>query len=124
MQDRGKSFKVITPYDAQRSAIENALKDAMLTWKDKCYNVDSFQGNEDDYIIVSVVRSKKLGFLVNERRVNVMLTRCKKGMIICSSRAFLEGIGSRSLIGGLAARMGTRSWVEYHEVLNGRLPTI
>ncbi|KAK0458310.1 P-loop containing nucleoside triphosphate hydrolase protein [Desarmillaria tabescens] len=114
MQDRGKSFKVITPYDAQRSTIEDALKDAMLNWKDKCYNVDSFQGNEDDYIIVSVVRSKKLGFLVNERR----------GMIICSSRAFLEGIGSRSLIGRLAARMGTRSWVEYHEVLNGGFPTI
>ncbi|KAK0450244.1 P-loop containing nucleoside triphosphate hydrolase protein [Armillaria borealis] len=63
LQGRGKSFKVITPYDAQRSAIEKALKDAKLSWKDKCYNVDSFQGNEDDYIIVSIVRSKRLGFL-------------------------------------------------------------
>ncbi|KAK0204840.1 hypothetical protein DFS33DRAFT_700445 [Desarmillaria ectypa] len=96
----------------------------MLSWKDICYNVDSFQGNEDDYIIVSIVRSKKLGFLVNQRRVNVMLTRCKKGMIVCSSRAFLDGIGSKSLIGGLAARMGNGSWVEYQQVLNGRFPTI
>ncbi|KAK0463444.1 uncharacterized protein EV420DRAFT_1728035 [Desarmillaria tabescens] len=123
MQDRGKSFK--------RSAIENVLKDAMLSWKDKCYNVDSFQDmlytvirNEDDYIIVSIVQSKKLGFLVNEHHVNVILTRCKKGMIICSSHAFLEGIGSRSLVGRLAVQMGTRSWVEYYEVLNGRFPTI
>ncbi|KAK0235956.1 P-loop containing nucleoside triphosphate hydrolase protein [Armillaria nabsnona] len=44
LQGRGKSFKVITPYDAQRSAIEKALKDAKLSWEDKCYNVDSFQG--------------------------------------------------------------------------------
>ncbi|KAK0500417.1 P-loop containing nucleoside triphosphate hydrolase protein [Armillaria luteobubalina] len=114
LQRRGKSFKVITPYDAQRSAIEKALKDANLTWKDTCYNVDSFQGNEDDYIIVSVVRSKRLGFLANERR----------GMIICSSRAFLDGIGSKSLIGGLAARLGKKCWVEYQHVLNDRFPEI
>ncbi|KAK0193834.1 P-loop containing nucleoside triphosphate hydrolase protein [Armillaria mellea] len=100
LQGRGKSFKVITPYDAQRSAIENALKEAKLTWNDKCYNVDSFQGNEDDYIIVSI------------------------GMIICSSRAFLDGIGAESLIGGLAARMGKKCWVEYQQVLNGRFPEI
>ncbi|KAG7451250.1 uncharacterized protein BT62DRAFT_409636 [Guyanagaster necrorhizus] len=140
LQARRKSFRMITPYDAQRSAIEKALKDAKLPWEDKCFNVDSFQGtsctvitlkrsshmagNEDDYIIVSIVRSKKLGFLVNERRVNVMLTRCRKGMIICSSRAFLDGIASESLIGGLAARMGRRSWVEYEQVLNGNFPMI
>ncbi|KAK0485263.1 P-loop containing nucleoside triphosphate hydrolase protein [Armillaria novae-zelandiae] len=59
LQRRGKSFKVVTPYDAQRSAIEKALENDNLTWKDTCYNVDSFQGNEDDYIIVSVVRSKR-----------------------------------------------------------------
>ncbi|KAK0223268.1 hypothetical protein IW262DRAFT_1365628 [Armillaria fumosa] len=53
-----------------------------------------------------------------------MLTRCKKGMIICSSRAFLDGIGSESLIGGLAARMGKKCWVEYKQVLNDRFPEI
>jgi len=78
----GKSFRIITPYDPQRSALENALKDAGLPWEDKCFNIDAFQGNEDDYIIISLVRSAKLGFLTDVRRVNVMLTRCKKGMIV------------------------------------------
>lgn len=40
----GKSYRIITPYDAQRNAIENSLKKAGLTWKDTCFNVDSFQG--------------------------------------------------------------------------------
>jgi len=40
---RGKNFCIITPYDAQRSAIERALKVEGLPW-DKVFNVDSFQG--------------------------------------------------------------------------------
>jgi len=93
-----------------------------LEWGDKCFNVDSFQGlvfygfllksliyfslgNEDDFIIISVVRSQALGFLNNLRRTNVMLTRCKKGMFIVSSLQFLQGIGNQSLVGQLFKRM-------------------
>lgn len=37
-------FRIITPYDAQRSLIEKRLKSAKLPWEDKVFNVDSFQG--------------------------------------------------------------------------------
>lgn len=37
--------------------------------------VDTFQGREDDVIIVSLVRTNHLGFLASSNRVNVMLTR-------------------------------------------------
>ena len=43
-QAQGKDFRIITPYDAQRSLIEEELKKAELEWGDKCFNVDSFQG--------------------------------------------------------------------------------
>jgi hypothetical protein len=39
------SYKIVTPYEAQRSAIEGALKVKGLDWHDKCFNVDSFQGS-------------------------------------------------------------------------------
>lgn len=39
-----KKFRVITPYDAQRNKLEQALMSAKLPWEDKCFNVDSFQG--------------------------------------------------------------------------------
>jgi len=74
---QGKSYRIITPYDAQRSLLENSLKGAGIPWEDRVFNVDSFQGNENDHIIVSVVRTNKIGFLKDNRRVNVMLTRCK-----------------------------------------------
>ena len=43
-QREGKSFRVVTPYDPQRTRLEEGLKAAGLVWEDKCFNVDSFQG--------------------------------------------------------------------------------
>jgi hypothetical protein len=43
---QGKEYRVITPYDAQRSAIEKQLELAKIPWEDKCFNVDSFQGKQ------------------------------------------------------------------------------
>jgi superfamily I DNA and/or RNA helicase len=108
-----KAFKIITPYDAQRNAIENALKTAELTWKDTVFNVDSFQGNEEDHIIVSIVRTGSPGFMKNQRRTNVMLSRCKESMMICTNRGFLQNKGvARTLIGKLAKEHVPRTgWV-------------
>ena len=39
------SYKIVTPYDSQRNALEQALKEKGLDWHDKCFNVDSFQGS-------------------------------------------------------------------------------
>ena len=86
-------------------------------------SVDSFLdlGNEDDYIIISLVRSEKLGFLTDERRVNVMLTRCKMGMIICSSRMFLQGPAVDTLVGKMFAKFGHSNLVEGVRVLRGEV---
>ena len=45
LQKADISYRIITPYDAQRNAIEQGLKDRDLDWHDKCFNVDSFQGS-------------------------------------------------------------------------------
>lgn len=78
-------------------------------------------GNEDNYIIISLVRSEKLGFLSDERRVNVMLTRCKVGMIICSSRTFLQGPAAQTLVGKMFAKLGSSNMVEGARVLRGEV---
>lgn len=122
LQDENVPFRIITPYDAQRSRLEQALKEEDLNWQDKCFNVDSFQGNEDHVIIVSVVRSKALGFLTNTRRTNVMLTRCQRAMYIVSSRAFLKGKGANSLVGKMAAELGQRpgAWLTHEDLEDGK----
>ncbi|KAI6108102.1 P-loop containing nucleoside triphosphate hydrolase protein [Pisolithus sp. B1] len=110
-QAKGRDFRIVTPYDAQRALIEHELEAANLEHDDKVFNVDSFQGNEAEHIVISVVRSDKLGFLANQRRTNVMLTRCKKTMAICTSRAFVQGPAASTLIGQLASALGPKAWV-------------
>ena len=44
LQSLGKSYKIISCYDAQRSLIEEGMKRCELDWEDRCFNVDSFQG--------------------------------------------------------------------------------
>ncbi|KIM34855.1 hypothetical protein M413DRAFT_434968 [Hebeloma cylindrosporum] len=116
------NFCVITPYDAQRAAIETGLKNAELPW-DSVYNLDSFQGNEADYVLVSVVRSSVPGFLASLQRMNVLLTRCRKGLIIVTSRGFLSSGGHGTLLGRLARYWESIhkgfEWIDWRDIANG-----
>ena len=83
----GADIGVITFYDAQRVTILNYLKGQNVP-KLEVASVDSFQGREKDYIILSCVRSSNrggVGFLGNYRRLNVAITRAKYGLIICGN---------------------------------------
>ncbi|HIC9644180.1 TPA: AAA domain-containing protein, partial [Klebsiella pneumoniae] len=62
-----------------------------------CSTVDGFQGAETDIVIVSMVRNNhhsyvraSLGFLLDSRRMNVLLSRAKYKMIIIGSFEFLK----------------------------------
>ncbi len=64
-----------------------------------CGTVDSFQGNEADVVVVSLVRNNHhagarsaLGFLSDARRMNVLLSRARWRMILVGSLDFLRGI--------------------------------
>ncbi|KAJ7170756.1 AAA domain-containing protein [Mycena crocata] len=107
---KGRSYRILTPYDAQRGILEQTLKAAKIPWENKVFCVDSFQGNEDDYMIISIVRTERIGFLAEQRRVNVMLSRCKKGMVICTNRTFMQGAAKGSLVGLLASEIGPSAW--------------
>ncbi|KAK0189354.1 AAA domain-containing protein, partial [Armillaria mellea] len=113
-----QNFCIITPYDAQRAAIERELKNQNLPWE-RVFNVDSFQGrNEADIVLVSVVRGREPGFLRSDQRMNVMLTRCRRGLVIVSSRSFLSGPGESTLVGKLARG---RNWTEWTAVAEQRV---
>jgi superfamily I DNA and/or RNA helicase len=78
--------------------------------------IERYLGNEDDHIIISLTRSEKIGFLKEVRRTNVMLTRCKRSMVICTSRAFLTSVASTSLVAALAERLGPQHWIDSRSI--------
>jgi superfamily I DNA and/or RNA helicase len=54
--------------------------------------VDGFQGREKEIIIISLVRSNtdnEIGFLINQQRMNVLLTRAKCAMIVFGNKRTL-----------------------------------
>lgn len=75
---------IITPYEGQRNLLLYKLS-SLNTDLLEIKNVDGYQGREKDYIILSTVRSNPkglIGFLNNERRINVGLTRAKFGLVV------------------------------------------
>lgn len=82
------SMGVITPYRAQLHLIQDELKNI----SEYANTVDSFQGQERDIIIISLVRSNDkgdIGFLKDYRRMNVAMTRAKLKLILIGDSATL-----------------------------------
>ncbi len=89
---------VITPYEGQRAYLVNYMQRngplRTQLYKDiEVASVDSFQGREKDYIILSCVRSNEhqgIGFLNDARRLNVALTRARLGLVILGNPKVLS----------------------------------
>ena len=74
---------VISPYSGQVRLIQGMLEGQIDGLEVK--SIDGYQGREKEIIVLSTVRandSGKVGFLSNYRRLNVALTRAKRGLIV------------------------------------------
>lgn len=106
---------VITPYSAQSARLQRelgALIDAGL----EVDSVDGFQGREKRVIVFSAVRSNEraeVGFLADERRLNVAITRAKQKLIVIGDSATLSSDANwRALFDHAIAVGGYRSVFE------------
>ncbi|KAJ8906869.1 hypothetical protein NDN08_003353 [Rhodosorus marinus] len=85
---------VITPYSGQVRAICESLEGHGLdAGKMDISSVDGFQGREKELIIFSAVRCNKerrLGFTNDWRRLNVALTRARRGLVVVGSEDTLS----------------------------------
>ena len=75
----------ISPYSAQVAAARDIFSKSM-----RVSTIDSFQGQEKEIVIVSLVRSNdegEIGFLKDYRRMNVAMTRAKDRLIVIGDSA-------------------------------------
>ena len=82
---KAEQIGIITPYEGQRCYIVSHISKNIGITEIEVASVDSFQGREKDYIILSCVRSNDhngIGFLDDPRRLNVALTRARYGLVI------------------------------------------
>lgn len=93
----------ISPYSGQVAAAKEALPAEM-----RISTIDSFQGQEQESVIVSLVRANDegdIGFLKDYRRMNVAITRAKEQLFI---------IGDSATIGGDAFYNALLTYIERH----------
>jgi regulator of nonsense transcripts 1 len=83
---------ILTPYNRQKDLLQSALPSCEVA------SIDGFQGREADIIIFVTVRSNvhgEMGFLTDMRRLNVVMTRAKVGVVVIGdSRTLTGGVGT------------------------------
>ncbi|MBE62398.1 MAG: IGHMBP2 family helicase, partial [Flammeovirgaceae bacterium] len=96
-EDRIPTIGIIAPYKAQTEILRKYLEDLGLDQdvlkRVTINSVDSFQGQERDIMFISLVRSNpnaEIGFLADERRMNVAMTRARHLLVMVGDSATLS----------------------------------
>lgn len=95
-----KEVSVIAGYKAQKTLINRLIEMDNIDFKNisiEVDTVDAFQGRETDIVIYSIVRSNKsgeIGFLSDQRRLNVSLSRARELLILIGDSDCV--VGSRN----------------------------
>ncbi|XP_033104281.1 NFX1-type zinc finger-containing protein 1-like [Anneissia japonica] len=88
-----EKITMLTPYLGQSNLLWKLSKSEPLLGHVKIKVLDDYQGEENDIIMLSLVRSndrRMIGFLKDEKRICVMLSRAKKAMYCIGNFQMLE----------------------------------
>ncbi len=143
---QGNGIGIIAPYVAQVSLLTRLLKRdakhqkriievlgdyrAMQLANIEIKTVDGFEGREKEVIIFSTVRNNTgghIGFLADRRRLNVGLTRAKRGLFVVGSITTLKAGRRRTAVTQLdgsevvaKSGKGAESWRRYADFLTAQ----
>jgi ATP-dependent RNA/DNA helicase IGHMBP2 len=97
VREHGLTFGIIAPYKAQVSLLGDLAADWVasngLEELISVNTIDAFQGQERDFIYISLTRSNEagqIGFLKDKRRMNVAMTRAKQQLVVIGDSATLS----------------------------------
>jgi len=115
---RAEDIAVITPYNGQVELLRSLLLPGIP--KLEIRSVDGFQGGEREAVVLSLVRSSErggqngIGFLSDERRLNVAVTRAKRHCaVICDCETVSKNKFIKGLVDWMEKKGEYRSGAEY-----------
>ncbi|KAI0128501.1 intron-binding protein aquarius [Xylariales sp. AK1849] len=86
---------ILTTYAGQRALVKDVLghrcaKNPIFGLPKIVTTVDKYQGEQNDYIILSLTRTSRVGYLRDIRRLTVALSRARLGLYILGRREVFE----------------------------------
>ena len=85
-----KSITILTTYNGQKQLLKDIIQ-AKCSWHPlfqtpfKITTVDKYQGQQNDFILLSLVRSKHIGHIRDIRRLIVAMSRARLGIYVFGS---------------------------------------
>ncbi|KAF6738848.1 DNA-binding protein SMUBP-2 [Oryzias melastigma] len=114
---RAKDIAVIAPYNLQVDLLRQRLSARHPELEIK--SVDGFQGREKEAVVLSLVRSNRkgeVGFLAEDRRINVAVTRARRHIaVVCDTQTVQNHAFLKSLVQHMTGFGEVRTAFEYLE---------
>ncbi|XP_045893560.1 DNA-binding protein SMUBP-2 [Micropterus dolomieu] len=112
---KAKDIAVIAPYNLQVDLLRQKLSARHPELEIK--SVDGFQGREKEAVVLSLVRSNRkgeVGFLAEDRRINVAVTRARRHItVVCDTQTVQNHAFLKSLIDHITEFGEVRTAFEY-----------
>ncbi|XP_022045575.2 DNA-binding protein SMUBP-2 [Acanthochromis polyacanthus] len=112
---KAKDIAVIAPYNLQVDLLRQKLSARHPELEIK--SVDGFQGREKEAVVLSLVRSNRkgeVGFLAEDRRINVAVTRARRHIaVVCDTQTVQNHAFLKSLIDHMTEFGEVRTAFEY-----------
>ncbi|KAJ8248898.1 hypothetical protein GJAV_G00228960 [Gymnothorax javanicus] len=114
---KARDIAVITPYNLQVDLLRQllSLKHPELEIR----SVDGFQGREKEAVVLSLVRSNRkgeVGFLAEDRRLNVAVTRARRHLaVVCDTQTIRQHSFLKSLLDHMTECGEVRTAFQYLE---------
>jgi len=88
-------ISIITTYNGQKNLIRDVIQqrcanNPLFGAPAKITTVDKFQGQQNDYILLSLVRTKTVGHLRDVRRLVVAMSRARLGLYVYCRKSLFE----------------------------------
>ncbi|KAI1274811.1 hypothetical protein F5Y07DRAFT_372295 [Xylaria sp. FL0933] len=88
-------ISILTTYAGQRALVKDILafrceNQAIFGMPKIVTTVDKYQGEQNDYVILSLTRTSRVGYLRDIRRLTVALSRARLGLYIVGRREVFE----------------------------------